>query len=193
MITIWIRIDGVIGDVLSEFNRYFNLFRPMGYECRESSVDILRARSLVTTSCQKLTNFIPTQPEPYRDMKILPECLKSIKIMRNLGWDVKLFTDEVQRREKEVWGIKNIPADEVITWIKDIPCPPLPPDYIVVIDHEFHIRPYRRMKHEIVFYPYSLRHNTLSDPGVYTWSDDWEKKIRGNLSQQGLKDNSYRG
>ena len=178
MTKVMLRLDGVIADVLFEFNEYFNMFRPMGYDCDGSPVSMLRARSAITPTCKNLIKFIPTQPEPYRRMKLLPESLETVQILRAKGWEVEIFSDEVQKPEKISWLQKNLPDIEVV-WVE----PPIVPDGedpLIVLDHELNITPsiYGGKPYELVFYPYSEKEwGVYTYPGVYTWKDDWLKKI----------------
>lgn len=112
MKVVYLRLDGVVADIISEFSSYMNRLgqsltdgteNPMN-GWKKSSAEIGLSRYALSKRLQ----FVSGQPEPYNNMKLYKGVIEGIEKIRNIpGYEVRVFTSPVHKLDKVKWMVEN--------------------------------------------------------------------------------------
>lgn len=113
---IYIRLDGVLGDVVSQYVKYYNIAM-YGPGCPKAKPHTLYGTSQISPGRMAALNSIMCQPEPYQEMKLVEDTLAAIERFRDAGCEVTLFSDEIQKEIKQQWITQYVPNETQVLWI----------------------------------------------------------------------------
>jgi len=102
MSELYIRLDGAIGDIITEFNDYSHMLSAWPGQPKMPPGNLLFNNGLSELK-RKSLEIARGQPEPYRKMKIFKGVEDAIKRVQNENFKVWLYSDEIQKSEKEEW------------------------------------------------------------------------------------------
>lgn len=98
---VYIRLDGVVGNVIAEYTTYYNMLASP--DSRRVSPTSLYGATRISPHKKEILQLIMAQPEPYRDMKMFEDSYKGIECLKSSNCHVILYSDDAHRKVKEEW------------------------------------------------------------------------------------------